>query len=171
MWSGLYVFFGGMRGTAWANAFQTSVFMILGVVTFFVIANRLGGEDSILANLQKASQAVADDKLSRSGFSHPYFASYMLIPLSVGMFPHIFQHWLTARSAGSFKLPVVAHPLMILIVWAPCVLVGAWATAHPCRICATSGSPEWRSPTARGRPAGTRETTTPTFHRGPRRRE
>ena len=26
----LYVFFGGMRGTAWANTFQTAVFMVLG---------------------------------------------------------------------------------------------------------------------------------------------
>lgn len=33
----IYVFAGGMRGTAWANAFQTLVFMVLGVVTFFVI--------------------------------------------------------------------------------------------------------------------------------------
>jgi solute:Na+ symporter, SSS family len=38
----LYVFFGGMRGTAWANTFQTLVFMVLGVVTFVIIANRLG---------------------------------------------------------------------------------------------------------------------------------
>jgi SSS family solute:Na+ symporter len=45
------------------------------------------------------------------------------------MFPHLFQHWLTARSAASFKLPVVAHPLFIMIVWAPCVMIGIWATS------------------------------------------
>ena len=54
----VYVFFGGMRGTAWANAFQTIVFMILGVVTFYVIATKLGGTDSFLKNLQTASGAV-----------------------------------------------------------------------------------------------------------------
>lgn len=124
-----YVFFGGMRGTAWANAFQTCVFMFLGVVTFYVIANKLGGEQGFFANLQKATQAVEPTKLSREKVPNAYFASYMLIPLSVGMFPHIFQHWLTAKSADTFKLPIVAHPLLILIVWAPCVLVGAWATA------------------------------------------
>jgi solute:Na+ symporter, SSS family len=126
----LYVFFGGMRGTAWANAFQTCVFMILGVVTFFVIANQIGGKESLWANLKSASEAVDSAKFSRSHIPHLYFASYMLIPLSVGMFPHIFQHWLTAKSARSFKLPVVAHPIMILIVWAPCVLVGVWATTQ-----------------------------------------
>ena len=36
-----YVFAGGMRGTAWANAFQTLVFMVLGVVAFYIIATSL----------------------------------------------------------------------------------------------------------------------------------
>ena len=45
------------------------------------------------------------------------------------MFPHLFQHWLTAKSANSFKLAVVAHPLLIMLVWVPCVLIGAWATS------------------------------------------
>ncbi len=56
------------------------------------------------------------------------FVTYLFIPLSVGMFPHLFQHWLTARSAKSFRLTVIAHPLCIMIVWVPCVLVGAWAS-------------------------------------------
>ena len=56
------------------------------------------------------------------------FVSYFFIPLSVGMFPHLFQHWLTAKSAKAFRLTVVAHPICIMIVWVPCVLVGAWAS-------------------------------------------
>lgn len=124
----IYVFFGGMRGTAWANAFQTAVFMILGVVTFFVIAYKLGGKASLLENLQVVTAQVSDAKLSRAKIPQLTFLSFMLIPLSVGMFPHVFQHWLTARRASAFKLPVILHPLFILIVWAPCVLVGVWAT-------------------------------------------
>ena len=56
------------------------------------------------------------------------FVTYLFIPLSVGMFPHLFQHWLTAKSAKAFRLTVLAHPLCIMIVWVPCVLVGAWAS-------------------------------------------
>ena len=56
------------------------------------------------------------------------FVTYLFIPLSVGMFPHLFQHWLTAKSAKSFRLTVIAHPLCIMVVWVPCVLVGAWAS-------------------------------------------
>lgn len=126
----IYVFVGGVRGTAWANAFQTMVFMILGVITFFMIANKLGGQESVMANLRAASEAVGVDKLTRSHVPYMKFFTYMFIPFSVAMFPHLFQHWLTARSARSFKLPVVAHPLMIMVVWAPCVLIGAWATTE-----------------------------------------
>lgn len=282
----IYVFFGGMRGTAWANAFQTMVFMVLGVITFFLISSKLGGptaaskavqekhpsklmrtvteeeeeaankafaawdvlaqykfatrEKGLTLSAEQVSQARAefaprmpgwekraeaafarknnlfdlsdeekqlarlqqDDRvvpasaklfdaqgnplpLSRfdksteweakalkqfegrighpddpmdpndpskgtkwtrkrafgfykvsnwapergESFSKLMFFTYMLIPLSVGMFPHLFQHWLTAKNANSFKLPVVAHPIFIMIVWVPCVLVGIWATS------------------------------------------
>jgi SSS family solute:Na+ symporter len=120
-----YVFFGGMRGTTWANTMQTLIFMVLGVVTFFVISNKLGG-------LSAATQAVLEhhpEKLTQGHLPKLKFLTYLLIPLSVGMFPHVFQHWLTAKSANSFKLPIVAHPIFIMIVWLPCVLVGTWATS------------------------------------------
>ena len=123
-----YVFFGGMRGTAWANAFQTVVFMVLGIVTFFVIARELGGQGSLLENMRTIGAEISDDKLSRSHIPKLMFFTYLLVPLSVGMFPHLFQHWLTARSAATFKLPIVAHPIFIMIVWVPCVLIGVWAT-------------------------------------------
>lgn len=285
----IYVFFGGMRGTAWANTFQTIVFMILGIVTIYVIADRLGGasvasqrvleknpsrlmrdvapedekryeqtydrwkkiaeynfatkngkneilsDDQIrqayaafkprMPNWQTVAKAVfasknnlidlsipqqnealfkQDDRripdpkpaewdekvlshheirqydriedaelkaltIFKSKIGHPdhlldpkdpkqgkkwtkkkaigvykatkwapdephgidpwLFMTYMFVPLSVGMFPHLFQHWLTAKSANSFKLPVVAHPLFIAVVWTPCILIGIWATS------------------------------------------
>ncbi|MBC8353284.1 MAG: sodium:solute symporter family protein [Planctomycetes bacterium] len=123
-----YVFYGGMRGTAWANAFQTSVFMVLGVVTFFVIAKAIGGADNLFENLAIASKQVPEIQLARQKIPKPVFFSFLLIPLSVGMFPHIFQHWLTARSANAFKLPIIIHPIFVMIVWVPCVLLGIWAS-------------------------------------------
>ncbi|MEM6470253.1 MAG: sodium:solute symporter family protein [Planctomycetota bacterium] len=123
-----YVFFGGMRGTAWANAFQTGLFMILGVVTFVVIANSIGGTDSFTENLKLASEQADPSLVARAKIPKTVFFSFLLIPLSVGMFPHIFQHWLTARNAEAFKLPIVVHPIFIMIVWVPCVLLGVWAS-------------------------------------------
>ena len=274
----MYVFFGGMRGTAWANAFQTIIFMLLGVVTFYVISTKLGGLEAatkavaekhpsklmrsvapeekaaydaqfeewqqrafynwavengkikladeqlaaahaemrqgppwqktflernaeasyadangLMPDLTPTEQKIAEimqndrvvpdplpegfENMPMSAFpeqvwqpkareffaasiGHPKeegkmtikqalgryramrwapeephsldkwaFFTYLFIPLSVGMFPHLFQHWLTAKNAASFKLPVVAHPIFIAIVWLPCVLVGVWATS------------------------------------------
>jgi SSS family solute:Na+ symporter len=125
------VFFGGMRGTAWANAFQTIVFMVLGVVTFVVLANKIGGGETLIESLRNASEGVANRFKTRVEMSQTKFFTYMLIPLSVAMFPHLFQHWLTAKSAKSFKLSVVMHPIFIMIVWVPCVLIGVWATTQP----------------------------------------
>lgn len=124
----VYVFFGGMRGTAWANTFQTCVFMVLGIVTFYVIAVKLGDQGTFMASLKHASNAIDADKLTRSHMSKTQFATYFFVPLSVGMFPHLFQHWLTAKSASSFKLSVVVHPFFIMLVWSPCILIGLWAS-------------------------------------------
>jgi len=152
----VYVFFGGVRGTAWANAFQTVVFMVLGCVTFLVIAGKLGGPVEATKLVQAHNPArlkctasaadmenyetrlaayEADPKAEIIKPKPPQsipklaFLTYLFIPLSVGMFPHLFQHWLTAKSAKSFRLSVIAHPVMIMIVWVPCVLIGVWATS------------------------------------------
>jgi SSS family solute:Na+ symporter len=158
----VYVFFGGVRGTAWANAFQTTVFILLGVVAFAIIAQALGGpveatrkvlednpsrlkrsvtkEDTSAyqARLAQWETEAAASKDGTASFRRPEapreippleFLTYLLIPLSVGMFPHIFQHWLTARTARTFRLAIVAHPLLILLVWVPCILVGVWGTS------------------------------------------
>lgn len=183
-----YVFMGGSRGAAYANTFQTIVFMVMGLVAFVYIINGLGGlhqSGKVPARITETGAVVQDyrfDKqsgvlvknekpkaigrvidfedsklvdrqphLSRTpvkiefkkknpktgkisaferelGIPFITFVSYFFIPLSVGMFPHLFQHWLTAKSAKAFRLTVIAHPLCIMVVWVPCVLIGAWAS-------------------------------------------
>ncbi len=134
-----YVFFGGMRGTAWANTFQTIVFMVLGVLTFVTVANALGGTGSLWENMKIASRDVPIEQLTRAKVPKSVYFSFLLIPLSVGMFPHVFQHWLTARSAKAFRLPIVMHPIFIMIVWVPCVLLGVWASGPNSGIPAGTG--------------------------------
>ena len=56
------------------------------------------------------------------------FLTYMFVPLSVGMFPHLFQHWMTAKDVKTFRPVVILHPIFIMLVWAPCVLLGIWAS-------------------------------------------
>ena len=107
-----YIFAGGSRAAAWANTFQTIVFMCMGILAFYLISNKLGGVGAAIEQANDAHKVRTVSGGGHVGVSPMMFATYMFIPLSVGMFPHLFQHWLTAKSAKSFKLTVVAHPYL-----------------------------------------------------------
>lgn len=199
----LYVWLGGARATAWANALQTIIFLAVGVVTFAVIGEKLGGFENATrmvqeynpskltrtateeheqiykqkmvawstwkASTQPASRPASGPSSARatataanatdattqpalasgpattrasqpksppvlrphkpSTMTELEFLSYGFIPLSVAMFPHLFQLWLTARSAKAFRLTVTLHPLLVMLIWAPCIAIGIWATS------------------------------------------
>ncbi len=150
----VYIFYGGVRSAAWANAVQTIIFIVLGIVTFGVIAHQLGGPraatqkvveynpsylklEATDTDLAVYDEKMADYEAGRStiqprkpkAITPLVFFTYIGIPFSVAMFPHLFQHWLTAKSAKTFKLSVVAHPLLMMLTWLPCVLIGVWATS------------------------------------------
>ena len=193
-----YVFLGGVRSAAWANTFQTLVFMLTGVVAFAMIAKAVAtktdeGPGTFLQNVKRSTEYVEEHKPARLARGiHPatlaeyqeyetslgkyeeyesfkdtwdalvkdmggeelaatvmdkpepvekpefmappkpsmtklLWITYLFIPLSIGMFPHVFQHWLTAKSAKTFRLAIVAHPICIAVVWLPCVIFGTWA--------------------------------------------
>ena len=113
-----YVTYSGMRGTAWVNTFQTLVFMILGGVTFVVIVYRMGGFSTALSKVDTSLLMQADH------IKPLELLTYTCIPLSVGMFPHIFSHFLTAKDVSTFRYPIILYPVCIAIVWVPSVLLG-----------------------------------------------
>ena len=118
-----YVTSGGLRGTAWVNTFQTTMFMVLGAVTAILIVTRLGGVGAALDRVAESRPEL----LVRGDAVQPLrLLTYSLIPLSVGTFPHIFSHWLSARTASTFKAPIVLYPVCIAVVWIPSVLLGVF---------------------------------------------
>jgi SSS family solute:Na+ symporter len=120
-----YVFFGGMRGTAWVNTFQTILFLGFGAVAVGVIGAGMGGfRDSAEALLKSPATAAL---LTRERVSPWYFFSYTFIPLSAIAFPHITIFCLTARKMAQFKRTVVFYPLCIMAIWLPCVFLGVMA--------------------------------------------
>lgn len=120
-----YVFFGGMRGTAWVNTFQTVLFLLFGSVALIVIGFGMGGFRSA-AQSMLAAPALAP-LLTRERISPLYFFSYTFIPLSAIAFPHILIFCLTARKMNQFKKTVIFYPLCILAIWLPCVFLGVMA--------------------------------------------
>lgn len=117
----LYVTYGGMRGTAWVNTFQTLVFMVCGAAAFFVITNHMGGFSAAMSSVAQKHPEL----LMRGEKIKPLqLLTYTCIPLSAGMFPHLFNHWLTARRAETFRYTLVFYPVAIAAVWIPSVLLG-----------------------------------------------
>ena len=119
-----YVGLGGMRGTAWVNLVQTAVFLVLGGVLFAMVVGDYGGLGRAFARLaaEEPELLVRGDRIAPLEM-----LSYMAIPLSVAMFPHVFLTWLTARSADAFRLSIVAYPLCVAAVWLPSVVLGVIA--------------------------------------------
>jgi SSS family solute:Na+ symporter len=120
-----YVFFGGMRGTAWVNTFQTILFLSFGAVAIFVIGAGMGGFRSTVEAMLEAPATAP--LLTRERVAPLYFLSYTFIPLSSIAFPHILIFALTARRMAHFRHTVILYPLCILAIWLPCVFLGVTA--------------------------------------------
>ena len=117
----IYVVQGGMRSTAWANAFQTMVFMSVAAIAFVVIVREYGGLGSAMAALADRPDLLTIEKTPRQ---LQRMVSYLLIPLSAGVFPHLFGNWLAARSARTFRPVIALYPLCLVLVWVPSVVLG-----------------------------------------------
>ena len=120
-----YVFFGGMRGTAWVNAFQTVLFLVFGGIAVYLISTKLGGFSGIMDKMAESKQLAP--LLSRERISQTEFFSYLFIPLSAIMFPHIAIMCMTAEKVTHFKKTVIFYPLCIAAIWVPCVYLGVLA--------------------------------------------
>jgi SSS family solute:Na+ symporter len=120
-----YVFFGGMRGTAWVNTFQTLLFLVFGVIAIGVIGSGMGGFRGAVESL--GASPATSWLLTRERISPYYFFSYTFIPLSAIAFPHILIFCLTAKRMVQFKKTVIFYPLCILLIWSPCVFLGVMA--------------------------------------------
>jgi SSS family solute:Na+ symporter len=120
-----YVLFGGMRGTAWVNTFQTILFLSFGAIAVVTIGRGMGGFGQAVESML-ASPSTAP-LLTRERVSPLYFLSYTFIPLSSIAFPHIGIFCLTARRLAYFRKTVVLYPLCMLAIWLPSVFLGVVA--------------------------------------------
>ena len=122
-----YVFFGGMRGTAWVNTFQTVLFLCFGAAALLLVGSSIGGFPAAMESLLGSDAAA--HLLTRERVSPRFFLSYTFIPLSTIVFPHIIIFCFTARRMRQFKKTVVFYPICILAIWLPCVFLGVAANA------------------------------------------
>ncbi len=118
----VYVFFGGMRGTAWVNTFQTMLFLFFGAIALIIIGAGMGGFGNVVRELSESPSTAS--LLTRERISPLFFFSYTFIPLSSINFPHIIIFCLTARRMQHFKKTVILYPICMLAIWLPAVFLG-----------------------------------------------
>src|SRR5665213_2683894 len=70
-------------------------------------------------------QAKMGTLLTRERIPWQVFLSFMLIPLSSIMFPHMSIMCFTAKKVTAFKKTVILYPICIAAIWLPCVFLGA----------------------------------------------
>jgi Na+/proline symporter len=130
------VFFGGLRGAVWVNVLQTLLFIAFGLVAFAWIGGHLhggftGAVQKMVADPSNKAAPSAMGKMgtlmTRERIPWAMFLSFMLIPLSSIMFPHMSIMCFTAKRVTAFKKTVVLYPLCIAAIWLPCCFLGALA--------------------------------------------
>ncbi len=121
----VYVSYGGMRSTAWVNTLQTSVFVLFGFAAYAIITSDYGGLGAAMERLRMEQPELIS--FGDDSFTLLQMSSFLLIPLCTGAFPHLYSHWLSAKSARAFRPAIIGYPLLIAAVWFPSVTLGAMA--------------------------------------------
>ncbi len=118
-----YVFLGGMRGAAWVNALQTFIFLLGGVVIFFVIAYSLGGFSFV-------TNTIADkypELLDRSRMSWQKFFSYgIIVSLAVPVFPNVYSRLLTGKRPSELRKTAILYPAAGFLIFVLMGYAGMW---------------------------------------------
>jgi Na+/proline symporter len=128
------VFFGGLRGAVWVNVLQTLLFIAFGLVAFGWIGSHIQGgfTGAVQTMLKDPSNHLAPTAMGKTGtlmtrerIPWAMFLSFMLIPLSSIMFPHMSIMCFTAKRVTAFKKTVILYPLCIAAIWLPCCFLGS----------------------------------------------
>ena len=122
-----YVFFGGMRGTAWVNALQTVLFLVFGAIAVSGDRRRHGRiprRDRIAARLA-VDGAAADARAHLAAL----FLQLHVHPAVVDRLS-AHRHLLSdGAPLGHFKKTVILYPICMLAIWLPSVFLGVVANA------------------------------------------
>jgi len=122
----VYLLLGGMRGAAWVNTFQTTMFLVGGVAIFLMLAYALGGPG------EATNRVMADypELIARSNMSWQQFFSYgVIVGLCPVMFPQVFMRLLTGLNRKALKQVMLIYPVPSLFVIFLMAMVGMWGHA------------------------------------------
>jgi len=121
-----YVVLAGLRGIAWTDTLQ-GAFMLLAVWAAFAwVLVELGGPVDATALLAEAEPGFL---ALGGGLYTPEWMISTAVSIAFGviMFPQINQRFFVARSVEVLKRSLVLWPLLVVLLFVPAFMLGAWA--------------------------------------------
>ncbi|WP_255148787.1 sodium:solute symporter family protein [Halorarius halobius] len=121
-----YVVVSGMRGVAWTDTLQGVFMLALVWAAFAWIVSAVGGVDAATAALAESNPEYL--ALGGGAYSMQFvLGTAVYIAFGVTMFPQINQRFFAAESKQVLKRTFSLWPVLVLLLFVPAFLLGAWA--------------------------------------------
>ncbi|WP_122089244.1 sodium:solute symporter family protein [Halalkalicoccus subterraneus] len=121
----VYVVLAGMRGVAWTDTLQGAFMLVTVWAALLWILSSVGGPAAATAGLTTDPDflALGDD------YYTPAFIVTQAVSIAFGvaMFPQVNQRFFVARSETVLKRTFALWPVLVLALFVPAFMLGAWA--------------------------------------------
>ncbi len=125
----IYVYFSGVMGVGWSNAFQGMFMMVMAWVLGIYLPHTLyGGIGEMFTAIMEAGHEAMLQAPGLTAGGSPWdwwgFSSAVLISaIGFSVWPHFFMRSFAAKSANSLRLSVVLYPTFLLFL-VPILMIG-----------------------------------------------
>lgn len=126
----LYVVLAGMRGVAWTDTLQGLFMLSVVWIAVIWVVSAVGGVGA-------ATGAMLEARPEFGGFGGGLYSpgfivsTAITIAFGVTMFPQINQRFFVAKSGTVLKRSFVLWPVLVLLLFVPAFMIGAWAAGMP----------------------------------------
>ncbi|WP_123622542.1 sodium:solute symporter [Halorubrum sp. CSM-61] len=128
-----YVVLAGMRGVAWTDTVQGLFMLSVVWIAAVWVVSAVGGVGAATGAMLDARP---DFGSFGGGLYSPGFivSTAITIAFGVTMFPQINQRFFVARSGETLKRSFVLWPVLVLLLFLPAFMLGAWAVGMPIEV-------------------------------------
>jgi SSS family solute:Na+ symporter len=125
----VYVSLSGMRGVAWTDTLQGLFMLVMIWAAFLWVLVAVGGPSAATGKLAGSNPEFL--RLGGGLYSPEYVISTAVsIAFGVTMFPQVNQRFFVARSKRVLKRTFALWPVLVLLLFVPAFMLGAWAAGY-----------------------------------------
>ena len=125
-----YVVLAGMRGVAWTDTVQGLFMLSIVWIAAVWVLSAVGGPGAATGSMLAARPEFGS---FGGGLYSPGFiiSTAITIAFGVTMFPQINQRFFVAKSGAVLKRSFTLWPVLVLLLFLPAFMLGAWAAGMP----------------------------------------